>query len=224
LANRLQARLDEEEFGMIDMGIAAPEPTSAPSNTTNVPTVQGGKKEITNTTAASSSAPSPPTQDSTAATADAKITNTTTVTGDPKKDSNPEAKTSTNTATTSTPSTNPTSKSMTFADKKRARAARFGIPVVGSGTKSTPNNDNKRSTYNNTNNESSTESNGGGFRNTSKSEEINLKKKRKTTSENCSEVLSEDEILRRIRRAQKFGLTDNLDKLKAQLRKHRFAS
>ena len=99
---------------------------------------------------------------------------------------------------------------MTFEEQKKARAARFGIAVVA----------NKQGKSNNKRIAAKQSSD--------KEERAPKEKKQKSLKKSTEAapeyVLPEDEILRRIKRAEKFGITKNLDTLKAQLRKHRFSS
>ena len=210
LVNRLQARLDEEEFGMIDMGIAAPAPAPVSSPV-------------------SSPAPAPET---TATTVTETLSAPTESTTQPSVESTDAASTTTKSSTTTSTASSAnsgTSPAISFADKKKARAARFGIPVVDNKEKnqqtkkvkfeSGKNNNNKRAAKS-----QSSGNGGGGGSSSSGKTQPDKAKKQKQQQVVTGDLPSEEEILRRIKRAEKFGTTENLDVLKAQLRKHRFRS
>jgi len=207
LVNRLQARLDEEEFGMMDMGIEAS--TTAPTTEAPAETVSEELKEETPTDVPASepSQIEPSATESSSKSEEVPIESTT--------DTVPSI-------SAAEPGT------MSFEDKKKARAARFGIPIVEKQQKREKvtkkeveltkkqkraarfglQDKDKQGKHNGTKKQ--------------KQDKKNLDKPKKESKE--VSLLSEEEILRRIKRAEKFGLTDNLDKLKAQLRAHRFKS
>jgi len=253
LVNRLQARLDEEEFGMIDMGIATPsvDPTPAPAPVQNsIPTpapvedatvtnppsstalqeiTQGTAKEAMETT--ESEPKNMPTSAEAITTDSSKIVNST-----------PETKQKSPLPTTSTKS---------LEEKKKERAARFGIPLVPKKTndnsKSVGSQSNKKHLVNSQSVGSVGSKTGGNTKETLSEEEIlrrikrakkfgtdaekdsmqyeHLKKAKraKRFQTGAKDEISHDEILRRIKRAEKFG-TGDLDDLKKELRKHRFSS
>jgi len=239
LVNRLQARLDEEEFGMVDMGISAPIP--APVAVSESAPV----KEVTETVETSST---PTEVEKAPETANTDLSMASTDKSAVEVEQDAKLKTESNTELTETPMTDNASKStlvdkkkkekkdgatlspaissMTFAEKKKARAARFGIPVVQkkSPQPASHGRNNKRSVQ--------SQSGGNGGRNRIVSVRGNTEhapqgKKQRNLNENkeatTETLLSEEEIVRRIKRAEKYGTTKNIDMLKAQLRRHRFS-
>lgn len=218
LVNRLQARLDEEEFGMVDMGIAAPAPAPETSTETETETASGEAKVETPAAAALTSEPEltePSTNDM------------------PTSEQTAESKSEEGSESV-VPSTEPKTAetapgAMSFDEKKKARAARFGIPIVEKQKKKQRVSSNdlevtkkqKRAARFGTQKQNEN-ANSNDAKKQKKENDNNSGRKKKDAKE--TPILSEEEILRRIKRAQKYGMTDNLDKLKTQLRSYRFKS
>eukprot|EP00956_Cyclotella_meneghiniana_P012815 scaffold18244_cov70-Cyclotella_meneghiniana.AAC.3 len=224
LINRLQARLDEEEFGMAE---APPAAAAAPAAETEAAAPEAPTETITEPPAAEA----PPAEEEAAQPAET-VENT----------SAPEAPTE-----TSTPAEDPVNKpqpdatakatsEMSFTEKMAQRAKRFGMPVsddvkkelrkerFGEKKGGTPNNEKKRQ---------SAGSGGRGGNNNKKQKQTppankkqnKSQQKKQTTQTEEEPLLPKEEIEKRLARAAKYGTAgENVDKLKAMLRKHRFNS
>jgi len=227
LVNRLQARLDEEEFGM-DEEIAPPE------------------------TSPSKAAPEPAATESTAVeTAGATDVATTAAEVEEKTekeeikekaDTKTEEDTAEDAKEGESTNTVPVAE-MSFEERKKARAARFGISVV------VPNKDKKNMDKGKKRNslDGEKKQKGGEVKQISKTEGgKNKKQKRegqekkkagndnsksgdkktekKQTQQSEPPLLPKDEVMKRLERAKKFntGDTKHIDELKAMLRRHRF--
>jgi SAP domain-containing ribonucleoprotein len=226
--NRLQARLDEEEFGLVET------PKAATEETTESPVKQS--TVVTEKT----TPPVPPVAVSSASTAATdKPKSTTTPQKDvkpaaPKQDvvaglsvakggDNGSASVPSKETTTTTPAVSVTdtkiSGDLSFEEKKRRRAARFGIAVVEQKDTSKPNSKpNKRQKI------SPKEPSG-------QKNQAQKNKKDKTNNAGTSKpkkdepkLLPKEEIEKRLKRAEKYGIQDNkqTEELKAMLRKYRF--
>ena len=111
-------------------------------------------------------------------------------------------------------------------EKRKARAERFGIPKTEEekraerakrfGIEASPNPKNKKNEKGG-NNSDKNDPRSGKKRNKMKEGEGSAKKQKQVTP------LSKAELEKRIARAEKFGLTKNVDQLKVMLRKHRFS-
>jgi len=203
LINRLQARLDEEEFGMIDMGIATGGAAADTTTTTRKSIVEEEealKKSISESNcmdakeadpAAAAIAP----QDSTVSqevSATAALIGATTTSDE--SDTKPETK--------------------TFLEKKQERAARFGIPLKDADKKQqralrfgaqSAENDNKNQS------------------DPKRKEQTPAISNRNKKNKQSESLLPKDEIEKRLARAEKFSLgQDAIDKYKVMLRQHRF--
>lgn len=238
LINRLQARLDEEEFGMIDMGITASSETTTAA-TAAAPVVESSAVVEATTTSKKTVAPL---EEELPKKSEGVTTTTITKTVEPAVAVTSTVKAQDNTAPTgeSKGSTDTKPKEKSLLEKKKERAARFGIPLKESDKKEQralrfgipikkdkkgPNNQKRKS------NESS--NSGGGLadapvlksnRNNNKSKLTNNNKKQKNNDEAAS-VLPKEEIEKRLARAEKFSLgQDKIDKYKAMLRQHRFST
>lgn len=215
LVNRLQARLDEEEFGLIDA------PTKAAA------AAAGDKKEAASATkvkeapAAESKEEEKPAEEKKSEEASGK---------DDKAESAEKPKEA-STASTETDKKAPAAigkavdtKFMTFEEKKKARAARFNLSVANDGKKkdNNKNNDRKRGD----NNRKNEGGNGGGKKNSPKRQKTEPKKSQKPEpKKNEYESLSKEELEIRLERAQKYNVeNEKVDAMKAALRKLRFAA
>ena len=105
---------------------------------------------------------------------------------------------------------------MTFAEKKAARAARFGIAVVQQPKKSP----NKKRQHDSIKPESNKK------QKKQQSDKKAPQKKKAPQQKKETPLLPIEEIEKRLKRAEKFGTGDNAQtqELKAMLRKHRFAA
>lgn len=192
LVNRLEAYLEEQEFALPGEGSdLSPTPTGAAKPAVEEPAVPAPALEETKE----------------AAKEKAELEKETATAGtepSPAPVVPPEPTKAAAAATTKT-SENQRSE-MTFEEKRAARAARFGIPMVET-KKTTP----KRRPQN------------------EKKGSANKKQKKgpqKKNEEKEKPLLPVEEIEKRLKRAEKFGTGDNAQtqELKAMLRKHRFAN
>jgi len=232
LVNRLQARLDEEEFGMV----VAPQSTetkqedkpekAAPASTTEPEQVaEPPEKEVPKT---GEEQP----KDNATATEEAKSEEPSKE--EPKKDGTPveseDGKKENDTSKTSSSK----AKDVTSLDKKKERAKRFNIPVVVTKEDRAERFGTKKqlrdmpplgATGNKTKSNNNKDKQGGG-KNKGKGKDNNPKKSKKQKTEAEEEkLLPKEEIEKRLKRAGKFGIKNaEVDKLKAMLRKHRFAA
>lgn len=196
LVNRLQARLDEEEFGL-----AEPPPPSAGEAPAGEPTKDKSPAKSTTSPEETKQEESPPAETSTTIPKN-------------EEEGEEEAKETPATAADSTVKVTP---GMSFEEKRKARAARFGIPVKSKEEEKKPSGKERQK--------------GGGAkparnekRDSSGKGDTDRKKRQKTEpkAENF-EALSKEELERRLERAKKFGISNsNVDAMKAALRKHRF--
>jgi SAP domain-containing ribonucleoprotein len=224
---RLQARLDEEEFGLVE----APPPSSSGGGSNEGVTEEGGEGGGDATTSVPPSvAPAP----------QAVVEEETAVAGVPPQkkvevNANTALKSSASSETVEATTTSmgvkvvvPRATSeMSFKEKLEQRAKRFGITEnTGKSTGRSSKNDKikqqqqqqsgkKREvgTTNKSNNKNQSE----------KKQKVVVAAAAATTTA-PTPLLPKDEIERRLARAAKYGTTEGVDELKAQLRKHRFAS
>lgn len=202
LVNRLQARLDEEEFG--EEG-EAPSPATA-EETAPTPTAEEAEE-----TAASALAPAveanPPAPAAPATTsneeASAEKQKVTELGGGEESAPKP-------------PTTSLKSKgTLSFADKRKARAERFGIPVVNQASPGSIKKGENR------------KRNSGAADGDRKGSPKKQKQKggETTTETENTPLLPKDEIEKRLARAKKFGIQDaKTDELKSMLRRYRFST
>jgi SAP domain-containing ribonucleoprotein len=205
LINRLQERLDEEEFGLIEgAGELPPTPTTAKAPAVEDPVVEApvveddptAKETFVDVTAETQKEKAIPGTEPTPAP----------VVPDPTRANAPAAVVA-----------NKPLSEMTFAEKKAARAARFGIPLSESEKKKA------RAERFGTADKKKPE------RNTHEEQKKPPNKKQKTETkkqETEKPLLPVEEIEKRLARAEKFGTGDTAatQELKAMLRKHRFAT
>jgi hypothetical protein len=250
LINRLQARLDEEEFGIVE----APPATTDDNKAVESSSAGGEAKEEEEAPAAA--APEEPVASQPAA-AEEKVADSTDaatqVDGVPKG----VGETVTNAAADNDEKTDDAPKvtaGMSFKERMDARAKRFGIPSKaekknnnnqkGGGGKNNNNqkggksNINKKGGQKNDNSPKGVgrgaqqqqkqqsgkkrrESGGGGGGEKKQQQQQQQKKKQKVEEE---QLLPKEEIEKRLARAAKYGTTEGVDELKAMLRKHRFQS
>lgn len=229
LVNRLQERLDEEEFGM-DEEIAPPE--TSPSKASTEPAA----KESTVTAGATDVATKAVEVEAKAKKVEIKE----------KAESTPSTtdevtKTEEDTTTEDAKDGEKVLATMSFEERKKARAARFGISVVkedekkmGKGKKRNSLDGGKKQKGGEVKQISKTE----GGRNKKQKREgqetknagkdnaksDDKKNEKKQTQQSEPPLLSKDEVLKRLERAKKFntGDTEHIDELKAMLRRHRF--
>mmetsp|Transcript_18516 Transcript_18516/g.44677 ORF Transcript_18516/g.44677 Transcript_18516/m.44677 type:complete len:257 (+) Transcript_18516:98-868(+) len=219
LVLRLQTRLDEEEFGLVETTLAAassPAPAAAPPAPAASPAPAPAEKKAA-TTAPAPAPPAPKADAKPAVAPPAKASEEKSTTEAPA----PAA------AVAAAPAPVVDTKGLSFEDKKKARAARFKMEVV---EKPKPANkkgggDNKRGRG------GGDRRGGGGPSKKSKTKgdggPPSGKDKKKqgggTKPKTDFESLSKEELEKRLARAAKFGLAnENVDAMKAALRKHRF--
>ena len=243
LVNRLQARLDEEEFGMVDAPVVPVAPMVEPESTSLVPPPEAAavlphendpEPEITTgiTEKVHAEVPSPQHNDTPkvvekgATTSDATSKVTAAITTATEEAS----ATGTTTNTTSTTTTGQTvvlpkiTPDMSFEEKRRIRAARFNMTLVEESNKT--NAAGKADTR--TSNSHKNIDNKRVSKNVVAAEEGKVAKKAKVDTvveREEEELLPKEEVERRLKRLQKFSGEANqlaMDKLKAMLRKYRF--
>ena len=233
LVNRLQARLDEEEFGMVDAPVAGA--TAPPAAEEAAPI-----KETPVIPAAAAAAEVPAKEKVSAADA-----------GETKNDKDEEKPVEEKEKPVEEkekpveekekPVEEPVkiTKDMTFEEKKRARAARFGIPLTETEKRKTRADrfgDKKKDVVKKqevNGADKKKEAGGGGGKKDDKQDkkrnntdnDIQGGKKQKQEQKVQQELLPKEEIEKRLERLNKFGGTDKQeekDKLKSMLRKYRF--
>jgi len=227
LVNRLQARLDEEEFGM-EEEIAAPETSPVKVDQSQEVTSSKVDQTVEKSSIAVPKKVEKVEQDD---DTDHPKVATVIVKAEVKSSHNDGTRKSISRQDSSSEKSAGKNNEMgdkkddgalSFEEKKKARAARFNIPVVPPETiKGT-----KRSSENSRHAKVNTPSEG---RN-SKKQKSSEKSKKDTMDEKTPKVmepvplLPEDEILKRLRRAEKFhtGDTKAIEELKGMLRLHRF--
>lgn len=189
LITRLQARLDEEEFAI--------DPPVAPIGEITTEVALPAESTVAETV---------PTVAPAKEISDAANSTPQETTAETPKQS---------TAPTTPGTTKKTCSGLSFSDMKKQRAARFGIPVVGSPTE----NKKKQSEKDNKNKNKRQQEQQQQRR--EKSGQVAKTKVPKISEE---ESLSKEEIEKRIKRAEKFGGGGNVEHLKAMLRKYRFST
>mmetsp|Transcript_2784 Transcript_2784/g.5787 ORF Transcript_2784/g.5787 Transcript_2784/m.5787 type:complete len:263 (+) Transcript_2784:483-1271(+) len=217
LVNRLQARLDEEEFGMV----AAPEGGAAAEES---PAEAAAAPEKSEPAADAADAPKeevePPAPASTAEEKEEKE-----APEDGKSEGNKEEDADEKPAATAT-------DAKAFVDKKAARAARFGIPIVepksqgkkgrgGAGGRKgggRGGGDGKRK------HDRGTPQGKGKGTGSAKKQRTGSNKQPQQQQKKEKPLLPKEEIEKRLKRAEKYGTTHGVDELKAMLRRHRFNS
>ena len=222
LVNRLQARLDEEEFGMADAPVDLPVVPAAAAAAAAAATVDDDVDEEEEIPAVADAAEMEETKPEEEAEPEEDGAN-------PPEEDEAAAPPVT---TTDTPSSADPKASDTFLDKKKSRAARFGIPVVEkkapppkAGKKDAPKTKEAPKKKPDTKKQEPAKGKADPKRKSDGGETETSMKKTKTTPVVVEEkLLPKAEIEKRIQRAQKFGTgnKEELDKLKSQLRKHRF--
>lgn len=208
LVNRLQARLDEEEFGLAEPpppAAAGDAPAAEPSKTDDKPSPPTPKPEAT-VVVAKKSEPAPAVE----GTADTKAhAETKASEGEEQPAEAPVAK---------------VAEGMSFEEKKRARAARFGMPVVGKkevqkkkGEKQAKNERKRKDGRGSGRGEDQSKPNPG------RGEGEKPKRQKTEPKKENFEGLSKEELEKRLERAKKYNVANsNVDAMKAALRKHRF--
>jgi len=227
LVNRLQARLDEEEFGLAE---APSESTAAAAATPEVAKKDAAPVEPEKEKEAS--APKEP--EKPAEEKSVEETKTEETSGKDKadeeapKDASPKANTKVPVETGKVVNT----KFMTFEEKKKARAARFGLkatePPAG-GKKNKKKENNKRR---NSGGKPNDGGKGGGKNSPNKRQKTDPKKskpepkkKKPEPKKNEFESLSKEELEKRLERAKKYNVEGaKVDAMKAALRKLRFST
>ena len=217
LANRLQARLDEEEFGIVDAPVAGGTP-SKPEEADAPPQAAEEAQKVAEEPVVESAPPanSAPSKQETTATTEVV-----------KEDVVPKV-----------------TAEMSFKERMEQRAKRFGIqPVVSDKKKNSPkkqqqqrggnkgrggggggnqkNNSSKKQQQQQQQSGNKRRESGGGGK---KQQQQQQGQKKQKVAEKETPLLPKDEIEKRLARAAKYGTTEGVDELKAMLRKHRFSS
>ncbi|KAL3780703.1 hypothetical protein HJC23_003528 [Cyclotella cryptica] len=205
LIDRLQARLDEEEFGIVE----APPP---------------GDEAAAEEAAADDAPDAAPEASAAAEEKPEDDTETTETAAVAEKDGEPS---DSQQQEQSDPPQPKITSDMSFTEKMAQRAKRFGLPIsedvkkelrkerFGKGETKPATKAGKR------------ESGGGGGSNPKKQKQQTAKKQqqpKQQAKEVETPLLPREEIEKRLARAEKFGKTEGVDELKAMLRKHRFQS
>jgi SAP domain-containing ribonucleoprotein len=221
LINRLQARLDEEEFGMVDAPL--PGATAATvAAAAAVATAGAPASAVAPAATPKPTTPAAPTPKSTStATEDVAVKETTETIAAPAVAPAPTAPDAA-VGTVASPPPNSDAK-MSFEDQKRKRAERFGIAVVENPVV-------KKVNGNGNGKQPAGEGAAGTPKGKKQKQEKGGEKEKETKSTAVPEkpkeppLLPKDEIEKRLKRAERFGgITDaKTDELKAMLRKHRF--
>lgn len=213
LVNRLQARLDEEEFGLAEAPPAedppAKEPTDAPveeaAPSKEDPPAQEEVKVVAVADEAADATTESEAKQPAASLPDEKAVADSKSIADALKEAPVSAK---------------ITPGMSFEEKRRARAARFGMPVVDSTA------DKRKGDQ--TRNQRKRKGKGGRGDDRGKAKPgRGGEKRQKTEAEkkdtNVFESLPKEELEKRLERAKKYNLANNtVDAMKAALRKHRF--
>lgn len=233
LVNRLQARLDEEEFGM-EEEIAAPVPS--PEKLEENQSVKVSKADKTSNESISASKVEQVTEDR-------KVEHPKVSTETNKAESALSDKDAKKTVVPVKESTalKPDKKEakieesdlLSFEEKKKSRAARFNIPVVSTTADTDQKKGKKRSSVGSSGSDKHETSDQVKTNKKQKSKDKSEKDVKKQTGDNkpqkaneVTPLLPKDEILKRLKRAEKFntGDTKTIDELKAMLRLHRFTN
>lgn len=216
LVNRLQARLDEEEFGIVD----APAAGGTPAKTSEGEVIVETKidEPVAESAAAAVEPPVAKEEEVVAAAA----ASTAEVAKEEVKEENVPKVTA----------------EMSFKERMDQRAKRFGITTKPTPPEKKQNNQQKKNKQGNNNNigkkggkggnqknqkqqaGNKRRESGGGNNNNKKQQQ----KKQKVEAKKETPLLPKDEIEKRLARAQKYGTTEGVDELKTMLRKHRFSS
>ena len=207
MVNRLQARLDEEEFGLAEAPDAAASPAAKETPKKDTPKaapVEEKKAE-----------PAP----------EKKVEEKPEPAEEPEKreeEKKPESGEKSDTPAAAAPEpVKKVTSDMSFAEKKRARAARFQMPVVGTESEKKKSNQQKKKQKRKSGGSGRDETKGStkGGRDSNKRAKVEPKKK------NEFDRLSKEELEKRLARAQKYGVVNSkVDSMKAALRKIRFES
>lgn len=195
LVNRLQARLDEEEFGLAEAPPAA--------NAAAAPAAPAAKKAETPKAKATTTVAAKPKP--AAAAVEEKKTDEGTAKKSPAKAATADKPAKKATSSAEKPAEKD-ADGMTFEDKKRLRAKRFGMPVKLTEEELERKKQERAKRF-------------------GMEEKGSAKKRQKKGAEKVEEEeLTLEEIQSRLKRAEKFNVNnETTDKLKAMLRKHRFS-
>jgi SAP domain-containing ribonucleoprotein len=227
LINRLQARLDEEEFGLAE----APPVSTPKAGATAAPAAETTPVEAAATTPAAKEKKEKAA--STPAAASPKPNNPSTTTTSESKKKVVEEKSEETAASEPTKSEEKTSEEktegkedvgaanvteqMSFEEKKKARAARFKMEVVKSPTKENKTETRKR--RGEKDDDKASDKKGG------KDGDRPKRQKKEEKKPESFEGVSKEELEKRLKRADRFGVAnDKVDAMKAALRKIRFES
>lgn len=227
LVNRLQVRLDEEEFGLVEAPATTsptaaagspPAPVSAPAPAPAVPTSTGKESEAEKETTAAAEEKSEgshaveegKTEDADGSGSGIGKESSTTVVAP---------------ATVAEPVKATSTKGMTFEEKKKARAARFKLTTPANTTTSAGKKDSRKRERGNRGegknskprkNEESRGQDGG-------NNKSQVKKGNNKPKANLFDTLSKEDLEKRLERARKYGVVnETVDAMKIALRKFRF--
>lgn len=232
LINRLQARLDEEEFGIVE---APPAKEEEPAAAAVQPTAAEEQD--------AAAPPSPPSPPAAAAIVEGEIDGVPKGAGETVANAPSAADNNDDGKTDEAPKV---TAGMSFQERMEARAKRFGMPSKAEKKNNNPKGGGgKRNSSNNNNNKKGGQKNdnspkGGGRGAQQPKQQQSGKKRRESGGDGAGEkkqqqqkkkqkvelepLLPKAEIEKRLARAAKYGTTEGVDELKAMLRKHRFQS
>jgi len=210
LVNRLQTRLDEEEFGLAEVPATATSstPTAAATGTTS------------------------PNKESTTPASSSKAESTTAVEKKNEEKTKDAANNDSTSTTVTTKSTIATAtaepvkatdmKGMTFEEKKKARAARFQLTTIAKNDGKNNNDSRKRGMGNNKGRDKG--SDGKRTKNDNDGKGVDKKNIKIVKSKGPNfDSLSKEELEKRLERAKKYGVVnETVDAMKIALRKFRF--
>lgn len=229
LVNRLQARLDEEEFGFDDTIVTAPATTntieSAPAVTSDqcAELLSKNNSSVQNTVVNAEKL------------ATRESLKTPTISIDSKKSNLKEITLSEVDSNKSNLKDISSPEEMSFAEKKKLRAMRFSIPIVGKASPKEKSNKARRlgeltnrdspgekRAVENKRRDSGQKKNG----NKRQKGQPNEKRNQESNKETKNELPPKEELEKRLARATKFdtGGSKEIDMLKSMLRKYRFAT
>lgn len=233
LVNRLQARLDEEEFGIVDAPVAGGTPAKA-----NEPV------------AAEESAPAEPVAETKPVVEEkpAETEPSTAVDPEAKEEIAPVAAAETAEVVKEGESAAKdeaakVTADMSFKERMEQRAKRFGIEPKqqqktptkksqgggGGGSAKGKGGGNQKNNNNNKQQQNSgkkrRESGGGNKKQQQQQQQQSgQKNKKQKVEKEAAPLLSKEEVEKRLARAQKYNITEGQDELRAMLRRHRFSS
>mmetsp|Transcript_17001 Transcript_17001/g.35096 ORF Transcript_17001/g.35096 Transcript_17001/m.35096 type:complete len:237 (+) Transcript_17001:613-1323(+) len=209
LVNRLQVRLDEEEFGLAE----APTATAPPAAAAAPAVTEAAPAPVAAAPVAAPKAPKAPTPEPEKKPEEPVVEEKPKEVSETKEAETPAA-----------PAKAVHTKGMSFEDKKKARAARFGITATTTTTAKGPKGDKKDSLKRERGNNKKEDGKNGKRKKTNDGKKQEAKPKKAPVKKSSNfDSLSKDELEKRLKRAEKYGVVnENVDAMKTALRKFRF--